>query len=336
MLIKNVPKNLNQNLIKYFNSQNILQQKIIKKIKSEENFIGKVNGNENLIIKVNKILFLSNIKKFNKFKSSNFSNKNSNKNLNFQKPVNKNTQINIEFKDNDINTNKEREREKEGEKLRDKEKDKEKIKKNSEILFKNNQSQFKNDNKNEKILEENLIIEKEKINKKILAEKEVILIYSQQTGLKYYYYNILFLGGYCIYSWICIYQQIPEPLYSTVLFFGLFAHILFIGCFMLSNRQIKNIYTNKTSDKFLIQTFSFLRPKLKNIVIEPGFIYAVKTNKYLRKMNLFYITFTPGKYKLFNVFNFLVFRPHNTTQMFDKIFKPKLNNDGINKINKKI
>ena len=147
--------------------------------------------------------------------------------------------------------------------------------------------------------------------------------------MKYYLYNFFFLGGYSVYAWICFYQQIPEPLYSTILTFGFISHIMFIGCIILSNRHIKNIYANKSSDKFLIQTYSFLRWTPKSLIIYPGNIKAVKTSKYLRKMNLYYISFE-SNFNIFRLFNVLVFRPHNTTQMFDKIFKSKLNSSNKN------
>jgi hypothetical protein len=153
---------------------------------------------------------------------------------------------------------------------------------------------------------------------------DLILIYSQQTGMKYYIYNALFLGGYVVYFWLNIFKDVPEPLYSTILVFGSLSHIMFIGLFMLSNRQIRNIYMKRNSNFLIFETFSLIRIKKKSYLVDINKIKEVRTNPLLKKMNLFYITYK-DKFGFFNMLDYFLFRPtSNTSQMFDNIFKSKL------------
>lgn len=152
---------------------------------------------------------------------------------------------------------------------------------------------------------------------------ELVLIFSQQTGVKYYIYNSVFLSGYIIYFWINIFSDIPEPLFSTMLIFGSAAHIALIGLVMFSNRQVRNIYMKRNSKFLILETFSFLNIKSKSYLIDSEKIKEVRTTALMRKMNLFYFTYKE-KFGFFKVFDYFVFRPNNTNQMFDNIFKSKL------------
>lgn len=195
--------------------------------------------------------------------------------------------------------------------------------KNREFLNKSKASFDKNSFKNTK---NEMNFDKSKSIKADPTQEnsDLVLIYSQQTGMKYYIYNALFLSGYVVYFWLNVFKDIPEPLYSTILIFGSLSHILFIGLFMLSNRQIRNIYTKRNSNFLIVETFSLLKIKKKSFLIDTSKIKEVRTNPLMRKMNLYYITYK-DKFGFFKVLDYFVFRPtSNTSQMFDNIFKSKL------------
>jgi hypothetical protein len=195
--------------------------------------------------------------------------------------------------------------------------------KNKEFLDKSKASLDKNSFKNTK---NEMNFDKSKTIKAspIQENSDLVLIYSQQTGMKYYIYNALFLSGYVVYFWLNVFKDIPEPLYSTILIFGSLSHILVIGLFMLSNRQIRNIYMKRNSNFLILETFSLLNIKKKSYLIDTSKIKEVRTNPLMKKMNLFYITYK-DKFGFFKVLDYFVFRPtSNTSQMFDNIFKSKL------------
>lgn len=182
------------------------------------------------------------------------------------------------------------------------------------------------DNKTNKNPKNDINFQKIKLEKSNASQEssDLVLIYSQQTGMKYYIYNGLILGGYVIYFWLNIFKDIPEPLFSTILVFGSLSHILFIGLFMLSNRQIRNIYLKRNTNLIIIETFSLIRIKKKAYMIDTNKIKEVRTNPLMRKMNLFYVTYK-DKFGFFKVLDYFIFRPTtNTSQMFDNIFKSKL------------
>ncbi len=197
--------------------------------------------------------------------------------------------------------------------------------KNKDFFDKSHASLNKNPDRNLKTKNE-MNFDKSKENKTNTSQEntDLVLIYSQQTGMKYYIYNALFLGGYVIYFWLNIFKDIPEPLYFTILVFGSLSHILVIGLFMLSNRQIRNIYMKRNSNFLILETFSLLNIKNKSYLIDTNKIKEVRTNLILRKMNLFYITYK-DKFGFFKGLDYFIIRPtSNTTQMFDNIFKSKL------------
>ena len=152
---------------------------------------------------------------------------------------------------------------------------------------------------------------------------DLVLIFSQQGSIKYYIYNSVFLGFYIVNFWSNIFSEIPEPLFSTMLVFGSLSHIIFIGLFIFSNRHIKNIFLKRSSKFLLIETFSVFRIKSKSYLVDINKIDQVKTNPLMKKMNLYYFTYKP-KFGFFKFFDFFVFRPSNTSQMFDNIFKNKI------------
>ncbi len=180
----------------------------------------------------------------------------------------------------------------------------------------------KNTNRNEY-----MNFDKSKTNNDVVSNSDdsnLVLIYSQQTGMKYYIYNSLFLTGYVIYFWLNIFKEIPEPLYSTILMFGSITHVMLIGLFMLSNRQIKNIYMKRNSKLLIVETFSILKIKKKTYLLETDKIKEVRSNPLMKKMNLFYIVYNK-KFGFFKLFDYFIFRPtSNTSQMFDNIFKSKI------------
>lgn len=195
--------------------------------------------------------------------------------------------------------------------------------KNKDISDKPKASFDKNLNKNQK---NDLNFDKSKANKASSTQEntDLVLIYSQQTGMKYYIYNALFLSGYVVYFWLNVFKDIPEPLYSTILVFGSLSHLAIIGLFMLSNRQIRNIYMKRNSNFLILETFSLFRIKKKSYLIDTNKIKEVRTNPLMRKMNLFYVTYK-DKFGFFSVLDYFIFRPtSNTSQMFDNIFKSKL------------
>jgi len=290
--------------------------KIINTLKRSDNFLINSSNINNIIEKFN----LFHLIKYNVIEISkyNFTQSDSNKNTekiskeqtNKIKHENVSNKIKVNFDDikhsNDINND-----------LLYSQKKIESLEKNRQL------SEKKNLQKNFKI---DMNFDKSNTNQSnsTLENSDLILIYSQQTGMKYYIYNSIFLSGYVVYFWLNVFKDIPEPLYSTIIIFGTISHILLIGLLMLSNRQIRNLYLKRNSKFLIVETFSLLRFKKKVYLLESDKIKEVRTNPLMRKMNLFYFTYK-DKFGFFKILDYFIFRPtSNTSQIFDSIFKTKL------------
>lgn len=141
------------------------------------------------------------------------------------------------------------------------------------------------------------------------------IIISNTSSFKYYKINFIFLVSYSIYSSIYGYfLEYPDHLKKTIRLFGLLTSSATFLLFSFSNRHVKSLIINKTSNELVIETFrgfGFLPSKTYVLSVNKHVKYCYSLHSKLRVVDprIYVLQLRGSNLKLFSICNCFYFRP---------------------------